>query len=187
MSREWTKSRFGQPERWSLQYQDGFFAFPAIPRQFAVVFVSVPGTVPDFPWVKPLLLGGPTILRTSSTFLWAFKARRPDLFNLGAWASVALIFVPVLTYADTGAEQFGYRYAQDVYPFLFLLTVRGLGQRISPVAWSAIALGLVVNVWGWPRPTSIGGAEVFRAAVEAEHAFRPSGRTARLRGAGRAS
>ena len=35
-----------------------------------------------------------------------------------------------------------------VYPFLFMLTVRGLGHRISPLAWAAIAVGVVVNLWG---------------------------------------
>jgi hypothetical protein len=44
--------------------------------------------------------------------------------------------------------QFGFRYAQDLYPMLLLLTVRGLGGRISVEAWIAIGIGGVVNLWG---------------------------------------
>ena len=55
---------------------------------------------------------------------------------------------PVLTHADPGGAQFGFRYAQDIYPFLFLLVVRGLRGRISFEAWLAIAIGVVVNIWG---------------------------------------
>jgi len=51
-------------------------------------------------------------------------------------------------HADPGGAQFGFRYAQDFYPFLFLLTVRGLGGRISFEAWVAIAIGVLINVWG---------------------------------------
>ena len=59
-----------------------------------------------------------------------------------------MVLLPSLVHGGTGDEQFGYRFAQDVYPFLFMLTVRGLGQRISPLAWAAIGVGVVVNVWG---------------------------------------
>jgi len=129
-------------------YRDGFFAISSIPRQVSRLLLSVPAMVPGFPWFQPLFLGGPSILLTTPLFLWAFKARRPDLFNLGAWAALVLILIPNLTHADPGGVQFGYRYGQDVYPFLFLLTVRGLRGRISLLAWVAIAVGLVVNAWG---------------------------------------
>ena len=80
--------------------------------------------------------------------LWSIKARRPDWFGLGAWLAVGLILIPILLHADPGGAQFGFRYAQDFYPFLFLLTVRGLGGRIGFEAWLAIAIGLAVNLWG---------------------------------------
>ena len=62
-------------------------------------------------------------------------------------ASVGLILIPILLHADPGGPQFGFRYAQDFYPFLFLLTVRGLGGRIFE-AWVAIIIGFLVNLWG---------------------------------------
>jgi hypothetical protein len=73
---------------------------------------------------------------------------------VGAWSSVVLVLIPTLFYADWGGVQFGFRSAQEVYPFLMLLTVRGLKDRIGFLAWVAITVGLVVNLWGMAFATS---------------------------------
>jgi hypothetical protein len=130
------------------QYRHGFFSVMNIPRKLYALFLSAPVQVGEFPWIQSRQLGGLSIVLTTPLFLWALKARRPDWFGLGAWAAVLLILIPILTHADPGGAQFGFRYAQDVYPFLFLLTVRGLGGRISVEAWIAIAIGLLINAWG---------------------------------------
>jgi len=130
------------------QYQHGFFSVVNIPRILYAMALTVPAQVADFPWVQPRRLGGMSIFLTTPLFLWVVKARRPDWFGLGAWASILLIFIPILAHADPGGMQFGFRYAQDLYPMLLLLTVRGLGGRISTEAWIAIAVGGVVNAWG---------------------------------------
>ena len=130
------------------QYKHGFFSIYNIPRKLYALFLGVPVQVPEFPWVQSRLLGGLSIVLTSPIFLWSIRARRPDWFNLGAWISVGLILVPILLHADPGGAQFGFRYAQDFYPFLFPLAVRGLAGRIGFEAALAIGIGLVVNVWG---------------------------------------
>ena len=130
------------------QYQHGFFSVVNIPRKLYALFLSAPVQAPDFPWVQSRLLGGLSIILTTPLFLWAVRARRPDWFGIGCWTSLALILVPILLHADPGGAQFGFRYAQDLYPFLLLLTVRGLGGRLSFEAWLAIAIGFLVNVWG---------------------------------------
>ena len=130
------------------QYRDGFFSIVNIPRKLYALFLSAPAQVNGFPWIQSRHLGGLSILLTTPLFLWSIKARRPDWFNLGAWVSVVLILIPILLHADAGGEQFGFRYAQDLYPFLFLLTARGLGGRISFEAWIAIAIGVLINLWG---------------------------------------
>jgi hypothetical protein len=130
------------------QYHDGFFSIVNIPRKLYALFLTTPAEVGEFPWVQPHALGGLSILLTTPLFLWSIKARRPDWFNLGAWVAVGLILIPILLHADPGGLQFGFRYAQDFYPFLFLLTVRGLGGKLSFEAWIAIAIGFLVNLWG---------------------------------------
>lgn len=130
------------------QYQHGFFSVVNVPRILYAMTLTTPVQVADFPWIQSRKLGGLSIFLTTPLFLWSLKARRPDWFGVGAWASVLLILVPILTHADPGGMQFGFRYAQDLYPMLLLLTVRGLGGRISVEAWFAIAIGAVVNLWG---------------------------------------
>ena len=130
------------------QYKNGFFSVLNIPRKLYALFLTGPVEIGDFPWVLPRLLGGLSIFLTTPLFLWSIKARRPDWFGIGSWAAIVLILIPILTHADPGGAQFGFRYGQDFYPFLFLLTVRGLGGRISFEAWVAIAIGALVNIWG---------------------------------------
>jgi hypothetical protein len=130
------------------QYRDGFFSVVNIPRKLYALFLTVPMQVGDFPWIQPRRLGGLSILLTTPLFLWAIRARRPDWFGIGSWLAIALVLIPILLHADPGGAQFGFRYAQDFYPFLFLLTVRGLNGRLSFEAWLAIAVGALVNLWG---------------------------------------
>lgn len=130
------------------QYRNGFFSVVNIPRKLYALFLSVPVQIEGFPWIQSRHLGGLSIVLTTPLFVWALRARRPDWFGLGAWASVGLILVPILLHADPGGAQFGFRYAQDLYPFLFLLTVRGLSGRIPVEGWIAIAIGGLINVWG---------------------------------------
>jgi hypothetical protein len=130
------------------QYQHGFFSAVNIPRTLYALLLSGPIQVADFPWVQSRELGGLSIVLTTPLFLWTIKARRPDWFGVGCWLAVVLVLGPILLHADPGGAQFGFRYALDVYPFLLLLTVRGLGGKLSFEAWVAIAIGFVVNVWG---------------------------------------
>jgi hypothetical protein len=130
------------------QYQHGFFSVVNIPRTLYALLLSGPVQVGDFPWIQSRELGGLSIVLTTPLFLWAIKARRPDWFSVGCWLAVFLVLGPILLHADPGGAQFGFRYAQDVYPFLLLLTVRGLGGRISFEAWVAIVIGFAVNLWG---------------------------------------
>jgi hypothetical protein len=139
--------------RWDIwqtnpAYRFGLFSVHYFHKDFSALFLSRPAVIDHFPWFRPGVYGGPSILLTSPIFLWALKARRPDWFNVGAWISVVPILMTQLLYADTGGNQFGSETAQDVYPFLMLLTVRGLNGRISRLAWVAIAVGFIVNFWG---------------------------------------
>jgi hypothetical protein len=130
------------------QYRQGFFSLSYVPRMVYAMFLTVPLQVWEFPWIQSRRLGGLSIVLTTPLFLWVFKARRPDWFGIGAWGAVVLVLAPVLMHGDAGGSQFGFRYAQDIYPFLLLLTVRGLRGRISVEAAIAIAVGAVINVWG---------------------------------------
>jgi hypothetical protein len=130
------------------QYRYGFLSVHSIPRNLYALFLSVPNQVDQFPWLEPRQLGGLSILLTTPAFLWAVKARRPTWFELGAWVSVLAISVPILLHADPGGAQFGYRYAIDFYPLLFLLMIHGMHGRLNLDRGVAIAACFLVNLWG---------------------------------------
>lgn len=130
------------------QYRFGFFSAVNIPRNLYAMLLTPPRLVEQAPWVQPALLGGMSILLTTPIFLWSMRARRPTWFVIGSWAAVLAILVPVLLHADPGGAQFGYRYAQDFYPFLFVLTAHGVGRLVGFELSVALAIGAVVNAWG---------------------------------------
>lgn len=151
-------ARFGSPleSGYSLipgllqepQYQYGFFSIDYIPRILYAMFLTTPLQVGQFPWIEARRLGGLSIVLTTPLFLWSVKARRFDWFTIGAWSAVVLVLAPLTLHADPGGLQFGFRYAQDLYPFLLLLVARALAGRIGFEAGLAIAIGLAVNLWG---------------------------------------
>ncbi len=68
---------------------------------------------------------------------------------LACWAAIIPIALTHFTFGLTeGWPQFGYRFALDYYPFLFLLVFAAIGARIKWHHMSLIALGVIVNLWG---------------------------------------
>jgi hypothetical protein len=146
--------RFGSPFETGyalvpgLSQARGLVSVFAIPDNLYALLLAPPSIAPRFPFLLPPLVGSMSLVLTTPLLLWAVRAREREWFTVGAWASVGLILVPTLLRADPGGVQFGFRYGQDLLPFLFLLAVRGLRGWVSRLAWVAIGIGVVVNVWG---------------------------------------
>jgi hypothetical protein len=73
--------------------------------------------------------------------------RRWDRLAVACWAAVVGIGLGNFTFAATGWSQFGYRYALDFYPFLFILTMKGMGGDLKWHQKTFIAASVVVNLW----------------------------------------
>jgi dolichyl-phosphate-mannose--protein O-mannosyl transferase len=129
-------------------YRDGLFTVAAIPRNLVAMFLALPIVSSGFPYLQPPYLGSLSIILTTPLLLWVVRARPRDWFTVGCWASAGLLLAISLLRADPGGVQFGFRYAQDFYPFVFLLAARGLNGRIGRAAWVAIGIGFAVNLWG---------------------------------------
>ena len=81
---------------------------------------------------------------------WAFyifKARK-DLLYIACWAAIVTTLGIVFLWAGVGYAQFGYRFIQDVMPFLLLLMVKGIGQKLSKLAYFLILVSIIINAWG---------------------------------------
>ena len=74
--------------------------------------------------------------------------KRRDKLVLACWAAIILTAIPHVLVAFNGFPQFGYRYALDYYPFLFLLVVKGMGERLEWHHYLLIAICVIINLIG---------------------------------------
>lgn len=128
-------------------YKNGIFDISYIPRHLRVIFKGIPIFLSTFPYVKPSW-DGMAIWITTPAFAYALFADIRDKLAIGCWLSIIPIALLDFTHGTWGFAQFGYRFGMDFYPFLFLLTVMGMGDRVRWHHMILICFGILVNLWG---------------------------------------
>ncbi len=106
--------------------------------------------LPTFNLTAPFMhapIQGIAIWFTTPAFIFALRSKIRNAVTWSAWAAVFAIAFVIFTNAASGWG-FGYRYAVDFYPFLFVLVVRGMGVNLRWYHKLLIVLGIVVNLWG---------------------------------------
>jgi hypothetical protein len=133
-------------------FDRGLFHLSYIPRHVHPLLLATPHLQPRYPYVF-WSISGLAIWVTTPAFLFALRAPLRALPTWAAWAGIVLTAVLVMSHGTAGLEQFGYRLAVDFYPLLFLLAVMGMRPPLKPVHKAAIALAVLVNLWGvtWER------------------------------------
>ena len=129
----------------------GLFHWSYIPRHLHILFAQLPLVV-DHPPYLLVPLTGLAIWLTTPVFLYALRAPL-GRETLAAWGGIAAVAAVDFCFGNPGVLQFGYRFATDFYPLLFLLTLRGMRGRVPLAAKVLIASGVAVNLWGvlWTR------------------------------------
>lgn len=128
-------------------YQEGYFNISYIPRHLKVIFAGMPRFIKEVPYITPSW-NGMAIWLTTPAFIYAFFAGIKNRLAIGCWITIILIAFVDFCHGTWGFAQFGYRYAVDFYPFLFLLTIKGIGDAIKWHHKILIILGIIVNLWG---------------------------------------
>jgi len=128
-------------------YQKGIFDITYNPRHLKVIFFGFPKFIDSFPYIVPSW-NGLAIWITTPAFIYAFNAGIRNKMTLGCWVSIALIAFVNFCHGTWGFSQFGYRFAVDFYPFLFILTVLGIGEKIKWHHITLIIIGVIINLWG---------------------------------------
>lgn len=119
-----------------------------IGNNLKVAFASLPTFSNHFPFIKPSW-SGLAIWITTPAFIFSFRASLKETLVKFGWISTLLIFLFVALHGSTGFAQFGYRFAVDFYPFLFLLTIKGVARdKLSWQYWLLLFIGVIVNLWG---------------------------------------
>src|SRR4029453_4627927 len=74
-------------------------------------------------------------------------AKRRNKLALACWAAVLPPPLLIFTYAAPGWAQYGYPYAIDYYPFLFMLTILGMGPELRWHQKTLILASVGINLW----------------------------------------
>ncbi|HUF54556.1 MAG TPA: hypothetical protein VMR52_12405 [Dehalococcoidia bacterium] len=80
------------------------------------------------------------------SILYAF--RNSDRLVLACWAAIIPTALVIFSFAATGWAQFGYRYALDFTPFLWLLAAHVIGDRIRWYVWPLIIAAFAMSAMG---------------------------------------
>ena len=150
--------------RFGVPWNNGYFLIPGtldepwfakgimhpsyIIEDIKIAFLRLPNFYSSFPYIQPSW-AGLAIWITTPAFVFSLFAKWKERIVKLAWLAILLIFLVVGFHGGTGFAQFGYRFAVDFYPFLFLLTIKGVYETgLKKIHWLLLILGFVVNLWG---------------------------------------
>ncbi len=102
------------------------------------------GMVLKFPYLKASPWGI-AIWFTSPLFLLLITNFKKGKYTLSAALAGFALSIPVFLWYSIGYAQFGYRYALDFLPFLFLILLSSLSPKLSKIAILLIIVGIVFN------------------------------------------
>jgi hypothetical protein len=132
----------------------GLFSVAHIPKNLYALLLAGPQPYPgfsapalEFPYLYPSPWGL-SIFLTTPAFVYAFAANWHERLVRASWLAVGLVLLPLMFYYGNGWVQFGYRYALDFYPFLFILTALGIAKNFDRRTRVLILVSVLINLWG---------------------------------------
>lgn len=127
-------------------FKDGFMNVKFIPRHLDAIFLRLPYLTDKFPYLVPSLYAM-ALWFTTPALVYVFKVKFRRII-VACWSAIIPTLSIIFFWAGVGYSQFGYRFIQDVMPFLVILTAFGIGQKPSKLAWVLVLLSVLVNIWG---------------------------------------
>lgn len=132
-----------QNEPW---FSQGLFSLSYIPVNLKPFLTGLPVFTLDPPSVV-IPMTGLAIWFTTPAFIFALKSKVRDPVTWWSWIATVSIALVVFTKGLSGWG-FGYRYAVDFYPFLYVLAVKGIGEEVKWYHKLLIGIGVLVNLLG---------------------------------------
>jgi len=127
-------------------FSEGLFSLLYIPCNLATILMNPPVFISEPPFVLPPWTGM-AIWMTTPAFIYALKSSRKEAITWACWFAIIAVASVIFCKGCSGWG-FGYRYAMDFYPFLYILTMKGMGERIRWNHKVLIILSVLVNLWG---------------------------------------
>lgn len=135
----------------------GLMSMIFLPANLYHAFIAAPlplfrdhlTSVLQFPYVRPNPWGM-SMFVTSPYLVYLFFSRFRDRISKYLLITCALVAAPIFLYYGVGYWQFGYRYALDFFPFLFLLFLVEYHKRNNVVSRGMrhlIVISCIVNLY----------------------------------------
>ena len=127
-------------------FSEGLFNLSYIPINLKAILMGLPMFISEPPFILPRL-SGMAIWLTTPAFIYALRSSRKEAITWLCWFAIIAVSFVIFSKGLSGWG-FGYRYAMDFYPFLYILTVKGVGKRNKWHSKLLIILSVLVNLWG---------------------------------------
>ena len=133
----------------------GLFSLRHLPGNFYFFFFKGPEAIRisktsyllRFPFLKANEWGM-GLFFTSPFFLFIFLSNLKKKFVTSSIIASIIGIFPSFLYAGIGLWQYGYRYALDIYPFLFILLLSVFSQKgINRLVKATITFSIIFNLW----------------------------------------
>lgn len=129
-------------------YQKGIFNLSYIPKHLKIIFLKMPIFSKNAPFIKPSW-EGLSIFITTPAFCYSLLAPIGKKIIKLSWVAIISIAIVIFSHGSTGFTQFGYRFAVDFYPFLFLILIFSLKKTgVTWHHWALLVFSIAVNLWG---------------------------------------
>ena len=133
--------------RWQKRIETwGLFNFHYFSKNLAVFVAGMPWITNTAPHVK-ISGHGLALWFTTPNLLWLLWPKRIDARMVGLYLAAGVVMLLNLCYQNSGWVQFGYRFALDYLPLLFVLLALG-ARRFGPGFWLCAVFAVVVNAFG---------------------------------------
>ena len=130
-------------------FNKGLLSLSYIPEHLKIILLKGPKILPKFPYFQPSW-GGMAIWLTTPAFIFALfytLKHFKEKITIACWSAILPIAILVMSHGGTGFIQFGYRYAVDFYPFLFLLAFLAM-REMRFYHKFFIGISVLINLWG---------------------------------------
>ncbi len=127
-------------------YQQGILSITYIPRHLYAIFLRSWNFVDHPPWLQPSWYGLSLFL-TTPLFAWLARARAVDPRTIWAGIGIGLTLVPIVTHGNVGFTQFGYRFALDFQPLVFVVLATVFRGGMSRLAVTAAVASIAINAY----------------------------------------
>ncbi len=129
-------------------YSKGIFHYSYLKRNLEAFLLAIPIFTNTFPYVKPSW-SSLSILITTPAFIYSLLCKIKSKEVFFTYLSIVLIAITNFSHGGIGFTQFGYRYAVDFYPLIYLLLANYFSS--NKIAWHhylLLFISVIINLWG---------------------------------------